>query len=276
MTDTDSRQWILRQIEAGHSPDVLLQKMLESGWAEDQALDALESTLQARVAELRPAPLPAPNLSESPTMIAIDGRTIPVLLHLREPPLTVFEQFLSYEECDALIEAARPRLARSTVLADETGDNELHAGRVSQGMFFARSETPLIHQIEERIAQLVNWPLDHGETLQILRYGPGGKYDPHYDYFDPALPGSREALRVAGNRVGTLIMFLQSPERGGSTLFPDVGLEVFAQRGNAVFFAYDRPHPSTRSLHGGAPVIAGEKWIATKWLRERPFTQESS
>jgi prolyl 4-hydroxylase len=38
-----------------------------------------------------------------------------------------------------------------------------------------------------------------------------------------------------------------------------------------VFFSYERPHPSTRTLHGGAPVIAGDKWIATKWLREREF-----
>lgn len=48
-------------------------------------------------------------------------------------------------------------------------------------------------------------------------------------------------------------------------------LEVAPQRGNAVFFSYERPHPSTRTLHGGAPVIAGDKWIATKWLREREF-----
>jgi prolyl 4-hydroxylase len=38
-----------------------------------------------------------------------------------------------------------------------------------------------------------------------------------------------------------------------------------------VFFSYDRPHPATRTLHGGAPVIEGEKWVATKWLRERRF-----
>ena len=39
--------------------------------------------------------------------------------------------------------------------------------------------------------------------------------------------------------------------------FPDVNLEIAPKRGNAVFFSYERPHPSTRTLHGGAPVIAG-------------------
>jgi prolyl 4-hydroxylase len=43
-------------------------------------------------------------------------------------------------------------------------------------------------------------------------------------------------------------------------------------KGNAVFFSYDRPHAVTRTLHGGAPVVEGEKWVATKWLREGVFT----
>ena len=78
-------------------------------------------------------------------------------------------------------------------------------------------------------------------------------------------------LQRGGQRVGTVVIYLNTPARGGGTTFPDAGLEVAAQRGNAVFFSYDRPDPGTRSLHGGAPVIAGEKWIATKWLRERKF-----
>ncbi len=52
-------------------------------------------------------------------------------------------------------------------------------------------------------------------------------------------------------------------------MFPDIGLEVAAIRGNAVFFAYERPTPASRTLHGGTPVAAGEKWIATRWMREK-------
>jgi prolyl 4-hydroxylase len=42
-------------------------------------------------------------------------------------------------------------------------------------------------------------------------------------------------------------------------------------RGSAVFFSYDRPHAITKTLHGGAPVLAGEKWVATKWMRQGVF-----
>lgn len=271
MTTPELRTWILHNTEAGHTPDVLLTKLLEAGWTEDVALDALETTLRERVADIAPWPLPEPDLTGSPTTLTVGDRRMEILFSSRSPRLVVFRNFLSSEECDAVIDAARPRLAPSTVVDNDSGRNERHDGRVSEGMFFARCETPLLRTIEERIASVLRWPIDQGETIQVLRYGVGGKYDPHFDYFDPALPGSAEPLRTAGNRVATLIMVLQAPTRGGATIFPDAGLEVVAQRGNAVFFSYDRPDPATKTLHGGAPVIEGEKWIATKWLRERPF-----
>jgi prolyl 4-hydroxylase len=71
--------------------------------------------------------------------------------------------------------------------------------------------------------------------------------------------------------VASLVMYLNTPTRGGATTFPDVNFEVGPVKGNAVFFSYDRPHPMTRTLHGGAPVLEGEKWVATKWLREGRF-----
>jgi prolyl 4-hydroxylase len=216
-------------------------------------------------------PVPEPDLESSPAAITVGARSFEVLLSWRAPRLVVFRKFLSDEECDAMVEAALPRLEISTVVDNDSGANALHTGRVSDGMFFGRCESPLIRAIEERIASLVRWPLDHGETIQVLRYGLGGKYDPHFDYFDPALPGSAEPLRIAGNRVGTLIMVLKAPTKGGSTIFPDVGVEIFAQKGNAVFFSYDCPDAATKTLHGGAPVLEGEKWIATKWFRERTF-----
>ncbi|MDQ3271200.1 MAG: 2OG-Fe(II) oxygenase, partial [Pseudomonadota bacterium] len=132
-------------------------------------------------------------------------------------------------------------------------------------------ETGLVATIEARIAKLLDWPVENGEGLQVLRYGPGAEYKPHYDYFDPAEAGSATILARGGQRVATLIMYLQEPVEGGATVFPDLRLQVVPRRGSAVFFSYSQAHPSSQSLHGGMPVLAGEKWIATKWLREREF-----
>lgn len=277
------RQWIVAQAEAGHPPEVVLASMKASGWHEDTAIEAMESTLREHLAqkdrvredlarELPPAvPVPGPDLADSPLYLDGGDRRVPVLQVLREPRVVVFGSLLSDEECDELIAQARPRLARSLTVATRTGGEELNADRTSNGMFFQRGESALVARIEARIARLLHWPVENGEGLQILQYRPGAEYKPHYDYFDPKEPGTPTILKRGGQRVGTLVMYLSEPGKGGGTTFPDVGLEVAPKRGNAVFFSYDRPHPSTRTLHGGAPVIAGEKWIATKWLRERRF-----
>lgn len=272
------RRWIIEQVQAGFAADAVLGSMRASGWQEDVAVAALETTLrdfaeqQARANGLPPAsPVPEPPLDESPLYVDAGDRRVPVLSAMFNPRVVVFGSLLSDEECDALIAAARPRMARSMTVATKTGGEELNDSRTSNGMFFQRGENEVVSRIEARIARLVNWPVENGEGLQILQYGPGAEYKPHYDYFDPAEPGTPTILKRGGQRVGTLVMYLSEPEKGGGTTFPDVFVEVAPKRGNAVFFSYERPHPSTRTLHGGAPVIAGEKWIATKWLRESRF-----
>ena len=272
------RTWIIEQAQAGHSAESVLQSMKASGWDEDVAVDAMESTLrghldqQAAEQGLPPSlPVPEPDLGDEPLYLDGGDRQVAVLSAMAAPRVVVFGGLLSDEECDALIEAAKPRLSRSLTVATKTGGEEVNADRTSQGMFFQRGESELVRRIEARIARLVNWPEINGEGMQVLQYVPGTEYKPHYDYFDPAEPGTPTILKRGGQRVGTVVMYLNEPEKGGGTVFPNVHLSVAPKRGNAVFFSYERPHPSTRTLHGGAPVTAGEKWIATKWLREREF-----
>jgi prolyl 4-hydroxylase len=272
------RKWIVEQAQAGHTAESVLKAMQASGWSEDVAIEAMESTLKGHLEQhavaqgLPPAvPVPEPKLDESPLYVDTGDRRVAVVLSMYEPRVVVFSNLLSDEECDQLIALARPRMARSLTVATKTGGEEVNADRTSNGMFFQRGENELVSRIEARIARLVNWPEENGEGLQILHYTPGTEYKPHYDYFDPVEPGTPTILKRGGQRVGTIIMYLDEPDKGGGTIFPDVHLEVAPKRGHAVFFSYERAHPTTRSLHGGAPVLAGEKWIATKWLRERRF-----
>ncbi|HEY0884746.1 MAG TPA: 2OG-Fe(II) oxygenase [Ramlibacter sp.] len=272
------RQWIVEQAQAGHGAEAVLKAMLAAGWEEDVAVEAMEATLRGHLEQqavqqgLPPAlDVPDPDLDESPLYIDAGDRRVHVVQAMAMPRIVVFGSLLSDAECEELIALAKPRLARSLTVQTQTGGEEVNQDRTSNGMFFQRGENELVRRIEARIARLVNWPVDRGEGLQILQYGPGAEYKPHYDYFDPDQPGTPTILKRGGQRVGTLVMYLGEPEKGGGTVFPDVHLEVAPKRGNAVFFSYERPHPSTKTLHGGTPVGAGEKWIATKWLRERPF-----
>ena len=284
------RRWIVEQTVAGFSPESVLDAMVKAGWQKELAASALEDSLRehlgqrgdGRGAGVAPAVVTArsmagaarlPEISLSPSLLCLDAgdRQVRVLATLALPRVVVLGGLLSDEECEALIDLARPRLARSLTVQTQTGGEELNPDRTSNGMFFTRGESELLRRIEARIARLVNWPVENGEGMQVLNYPVGAEYKPHYDYFDPAEPGTPTILQRGGQRLATLVMYLNEPAEGGGTTFPDVGLEVAPQRGNAVFFSYDRPSPTTRTLHGGAPVVQGEKWVATKWLREREF-----
>jgi prolyl 4-hydroxylase len=109
--------------------------------------------------------------------------------------------------------------------------------------------------------------------LQILHYGPTGEYRPHFDYFPPDQPGSAVHTARGGQRVATLVIYLNDVPGGGETIFPEAGLSVAAKQGGAVYFRYmnGQRQLDPLTLHGGAPVITGEKWIMTKWMRERPY-----
>jgi prolyl 4-hydroxylase len=294
------RQWIIEQAEAGCRPADVVEAMKTSGWHEDIAIAAMEQTLREHLAALddragrrRPAAassiqptltpeqqaalpdpvvVPEPALGSGAPSLHAGDREVAVLATMDLPRVVVFGSLLSAEECRGLIDLASPRLLRSETVDNATGGSEVNPARTSDGMFFERGETPLIRRIEQRIAALVGWPVSHGEGLQILRYRPGAEYRPHHDYFDPVHPGSPKILERGGQRVATLVMYLNTPEAGGATTFPEVGLQVAPVCGNAVFFSYDRAHPATRTLHGGAPVLAGEKWVATKWLRQGVFS----
>ena len=277
------RRWIVAQAEAGHPPDIVLDAMKASGWDEATAIAALESTMRGHLglvaadaaddaAAGSPArPVPGGTLAAGKSSLRAVDRDVRVVMALQAPRVVVFADLLSASECAELIALARSRLTRSETVETATGGSAVNDARTSDGMFFTPGEFPVCARLEQRIAALVDWPLENGEGLQILRYRPGAEYRPHYDYFDPAEPGTPTILKRGGQRVASIVCYLNTPEGGGATVFPDVGLEVAPVQGNAVFFSYDRPHPSTRTLHVGAEVSAGEKWVATKWLRERRF-----
>src|SRR6186713_624441 len=270
------REWIVAQAAAGHSPEVVVEAMRVSGWEEGVARTALAAVLgekaAASVAAAAPArPLPGRHISVERPRVPAGDREVEVLMAMSHPRVVVFGDLLSAEECAELIELASRRLSRSETVATRTGDSEVNEARTSDGMFFLPAEFPVCARLEARLARLLDWPLENGEGLQILRYRPGAEYKPHYDYFDPAEPGTPAILKRGGQRLASIVCYLNTPEAGGATVFPEAGIEVAPVRGNAVFFSYDRPHPSTRTLHGGAPVLAGEKWVATKWMREGRF-----
>jgi len=194
-----------------------------------------------------------------------------------EPRVFLIENFLTHEECDHLIKRAKPTLQRSTVVSDSLENGEVSAlneARTSQGMFLEKpSKDPILRRVEKRIAELTRLPEDNGEGMQILRYGLNAEYRPHYDYFDPNTPGGSACYNRGGQRLATLVIYLADTEEGGETIFPYADVSTKPIKGNAVLLYNCTPdgEEDFLSLHGSAPVISGEKWVAVKWLRQNKF-----
>ncbi|KAL8026625.1 hypothetical protein ABFX02_14G040700 [Erythranthe guttata] len=196
------------------------------------------------------------------------------------PRVVVFHNFLSAEECDYLRAIAKPRLQVSTVVDAKTGKGVKSTLRTSSGMFVSVEERmyPMIQAIEKRISVYSQVPVENGERIQVLRYEKDQLYRPHHDYFSDTYN-----LKYGGQRVATMLMYLSDNVEGGETYFPQAGsgecscggkmvtgLCVKPLKGDAVLFwsmGLDG-QSDPKSLHAGCEVISGEKWSATKWMRQ--------
>lgn len=75
-----------------------------------------------------------------------------------------------------------------------------------------------------------------------------------------------------------MIVYLNDVEEGGETVFPTLGLSVVPRRGCGLYFEYTNSQRQVdqKTLHAGAPIVRGEKWVLTKWMRERRFIPAGS
>ncbi len=217
--------------------------------------------------------------SRAPARLApgtrVDAGDREVLVHMRtdDPVCAALGNVLDADECRALIELARPRLKPSTFVDPMTGRDVVSDKRTSWGMFFRLEEDAFIARLDRRLSRLMNLPLENGEGLQVLHYPAGAGSEPHFDYLQPGNAANRESIARSGQRVSTLVTYLNDVPAGGQTVFPALGWAVSPVRGNAVYFEYGDDHGQVdaRSLHASAPVAQGEKWVATKWMRQRRF-----
>ena len=101
------------------------------------------------------------------------------------------------------------------------------------------------------------------------------KISAHFDSFDYETDDGKTNWEPGGQRMITVIAYLNDVEEGGETGFPELGIDIPPKKGDAVVFhntlpidagAHPKIHP--RSLHGGMPVLKGEKWMVNLWFRE--------
>lgn len=271
--DASWRNWLQENLARGCSVESVIESMVGGGFDKDVASAAVRSCLAGELPGSLGYRYDTCPVSADRVIHAHD-RAIHTVVRLERPQLILFDDVLSAEECDEVMALSKDKLRRSTIIDSDTGRAEVIKNRSSEGTYFKLCENPLIERLDRRISALMNWPMENGEGLQILRYGVGGEYRSHFDYFPPDQPGHVAHIARAGQRTATLVVYLNDVESGGETIFADAGISVAPRRGRAVYFRYfnDLGQLDPATKHAGAPVLAGEKWIMTKWMRRYSYS----
>ncbi|HMF42029.1 MAG TPA: 2OG-Fe(II) oxygenase [Polyangia bacterium] len=277
-------RWVTQGLDNGVAAEALVKTMIDEKMQPEVATAIVGAFMDARRGE-RPLPVDTITVAEELTAPVAAGsfllpgprlasdRSVRVLTRNDNPVLALLDGIVTPDECAELIALARPRLLPSTVVDPDSGKDVVAAYRTSLGMFFRPGENPLVARLDRRFSEVMNLPLENGEGLQVLRYEPGAGSAPHHDYLAPTNPANQASLARSGQRVSTVVTYLNDVEAGGETTFPLAGWSVTPHRGTSLYFeSCDRlGRVDQRTLHASNPVTAGEKWVATKWMRQRRF-----
>lgn len=207
------------------------------------------------------------------TLIKIDFNKSPNLINKiflsHDPLIYLIDHFISNEDCDYIIDKAKNNLVRAKVVLGSQNivNNDT---RNNSNCWINFDKDKRLHQICQKISELVDIPLSNSESLQIINYQVNERYRPHYDAWE-----DNEEFNISkGQRLFTCIIYLNDVEEGGETEFPKLNLKIFPKKGRITIFSNtykntQRLHDLT--LHGGNDVIKGEKWACNLWFRSKVY-----
>ena len=180
----------------------------------------------------------------------------------------VYENFLSDNEIEHIIKISEPKF-RDSKLVSGFSENV----RKSETAWLSK-EDPIISTVIKKVCDITQIPFENAEKIQVVKYGPNGFYSRHFDASCDDKKECVEFEKNGGQRVVTMIIYLNDDFTGGTTEFPNLKQEFSPKKGNALLFYSlqkngNKCHPL--SLHAGKPVKSGHKYIANVWLREKPY-----
>uniref|UniRef100_A0A3P9JFE5 Prolyl 4-hydroxylase subunit alpha-3 n=1 Tax=Oryzias latipes TaxID=8090 RepID=A0A3P9JFE5_ORYLA len=185
-----------------------------------------------------------------------------------QPYVVIYHNFITDREAEEIKGFAQPALRRSVVAS---GENQATVEyRISKSAWLKGSESCIVGKLDQRISMLtgLNVRPPYAEYLQVVNYGIGGHYEPHFDH--ATSPSSPVFKLKTGNRVATFMIYLSSVEAGGSTAFIDANFSVPVLKKAAIFWwnLHRNGRGDAETLHAGCPVLIGDKWVANKWVHE--------
>jgi prolyl 4-hydroxylase len=199
------------------------------------------------------------------------------------PTLVEIYDFMSREECEEIVRDIKQfgTLKDAEVVAKnpETGLDDystLSDHRTNSNCFLPYKDSHMAREFLKRASLVCQLHWSQAENIQAVHYNVGEEYKAHHDAFPPEstrLEGPSK--NASGNRVATVLLYLNDVEEGGSTSFPECRKTIMPEIGKAVVFSntyIGTQVKDPQSLHSADPVIKGEKWAVNLWFRNREET----
>lgn len=186
-------------------------------------------------------------------------------------PLEVTAQMIESDWCDYLVGNHGMQLEAAEVNLPD-GSSQRHAMRSNSLSQISLGRLDILSALTwARVAAHCGVEVPDCEWPNLLRYLPGQQYDDHFDFIDPEISAFRPELDARGQRIRTMLLYLNDDYEGGTTDFPTLGLSHQGQRGELLHFAnvLGEGHPDRRMLHAGRPCTRGTKWLMSIWVRDR-------
>ena len=196
------------------------------------------------------------------------------------PPIRLFENLLSDEECQQVIDYGKSRMQKSVVGSGPSSGYD-KAVRTSTTAWIKPDEIPCLKRLSLYVEKITGLSHKNQEEWQLLRYKPGQKYLQHYDanhpdneFYDATIEANHK--NGWGERVYTFFIYLNDDFTGGTTRFTKLDLDFKPKKGCAILWKNLDKNNKCHELseHSGMPVKHGVKWAINVWVRERPHNNK--
>lgn len=187
------------------------------------------------------------------------------------PRIEICRGFASLRECRWLMDRAAPHLKAAELYDPASGGGfrgEAIRNNTDTSFGLLQSDI-IIALLRARVSSWTGQDIHAMEPPMVLRYKEGQHFAPHRDALDPDIPAMAEQIRLQGQRIATVLVYLNDDYAGGETDFPELGWRFKGNAGDALCFwnadAAGRPVPG--GLHAGLAPLGGEKWVFSQWIR---------
>lgn len=176
---------------------------------------------------------------------------------------------LSKLECSNIIELAK----KKGISTAETIGEEIDGYRTADSCWLSGDDATILFWLQDYISKATNLPIENQESPHIVRYGIGGEYKEHHDWFDVNDKDNKEHIEHSGNRTHSFLVYLNDDFKGGETEFINLKQTIKPEIGKGLMWTNIIDNECLEdSLHAGLPVTDGFKWILIVWVRENKFT----